>query len=155
MALGWRMRCLCCFRGVSSRLAGQSAALTPSGRSNASAPLHPTDWVRLIRPVWCRLVTESETPVVLYHNMDNGMHWHAEEPQSLEFPLVRPVTRVSRRVPQLTARSVCVYSLSALRSGVRGGAGCAAACAGLHSCGQVAWAGARVNPWLGLAGPAV
>ena len=64
----------------------QSAA--QSNEERISAIVEPTEWIKLIRPTMCRLVAENESSILLYHSLDNGMVWHAEDPQSLEFPLV-------------------------------------------------------------------
>eukprot|EP00045_Choanoeca_perplexa_P007661 m.70417 g.70417 ORF g.70417 m.70417 type:complete len:533 (-) comp14161_c0_seq4:32-1630(-) len=46
-----------------------------------------TDWIKLLRRETCRLVAENEQAILLYHNYDNGMFWHAEDPQSVEYPV--------------------------------------------------------------------
>ncbi|EDQ89400.1 uncharacterized protein MONBRDRAFT_25525 [Monosiga brevicollis MX1] len=79
-----------------SYLTSEELALTSrqkqlAARSNpvelSSPALAPSDWIRLIRPSMCRLVADSPEIVLLYHNQDNAMVWHEEEPQSLEFPV--------------------------------------------------------------------
>ena len=72
--------------GGSSRIASANVNTNAERLSDA---VHPTDWIKLLRPKTCRLVAETEQAILLYHNYDNGMHWHAEEPQSVEYPVVR------------------------------------------------------------------
>ncbi|EGD79457.1 hypothetical protein PTSG_10023 [Salpingoeca rosetta] len=49
-------------------------------------PLKMNSFIRIISPRAVRLMADGNN-ALLYHSFDNGMHYHAEEPQCIEFPL--------------------------------------------------------------------